>query len=77
MEFLNPITWIDAALEYICTLIKLASFNLYNLSFFILIVLCMYYVIQAVCGSNTGKIKAVSTIIMFAIIEMVKTMLLG
>lgn len=77
MEFLNPVTWIDTAVEHICNLIKLASFNLYNLSFFILIVLCMYYTIQAICGSNQGKIKAISTIIIFSIIEMVKTMLMG
>lgn len=77
MNFINPVTWIDSAITYIASLLKLAIFNLYNISFFVLIVLCIFYVIQAICGSNQGKVKAISTVIIFAIIEMVKTLILG
>lgn len=74
---MDSITWIDTAISYIASLLKLAMYNIYNISFFVLIVLCIYYVIQAICGSNTGKVKAISTVIVFAIIEMVKTLILG
>lgn len=77
MPTLNPIQWIDTLITYISTLMKAALFNLYNISFFILIVLCMYYIIQAICGSNKGKIGAISTCLIYAIIEMVKTLIIG
>lgn len=77
LKFLNPATWIESLLKCITSMLKLALLNLYDLSFFILIILCMYYVIQAMCGSNKGKIGIASMVTIFAIIEMIKTMILG
>lgn len=77
MFSINPITWINSAISYIAYLLRIAMFNIYNISFFILIILCMYYVIQAMCGSNKGKIGAISTAMIFAIIEMLKVIILG
>lgn len=77
LKFLNPATGIESLLKCITSMLKLALLNLYDLSFFILIILCMYYVIQAMCGSNKAKIGIASTVTIFAIIEMIKTMILG
>lgn len=76
-NYLNPINWIDTAISYLGSLLKIAMINVYNVSFFILIVLCMYYIVQAMCGSNKGKIGIVSTAMIYAMIEMIKTLILG
>lgn len=77
LKYLNPNTWVNELIKSLCSLIKAAFMNIYEISFFILIVLCMYYIIQAMCGSNKGKIGVISTIVMSAIIEIVKTMVIG
>lgn len=77
LKYLSPKEWINELLSCIASLFKLAFLNIYELSFFVLIILCMYFIIQAMCGSNKGKIGVISTITIFAIIEMLKTMIIG
>lgn len=58
----------------LCGLFKFCLTGAYNLSFYILIIFCMYNIILAMFGSKEGKIKVVSSIMIWAIIEMIATM---
>lgn len=75
-DSLNPVIFIDKALVHIGSLFKVAFMNVYNISFFIFIIVCMYFIIQAMCGSSKGKIGVVSTLTLYTIIEIIASMIL-
>ena len=56
-------------------LFKICLTGVYNLSFYVLIIFCMYNIILAMFGSKPGKINIVKSILIWAIIEMVFTMI--
>ena len=48
----------------LCGLFKFCLTGVYNLSFYILIILCMYNIILAMFGSKEAKVKIVSNILL-------------
>lgn len=59
----------------VCNLFKYCLKGVYNLSFYVLIILCMYNIVLAMFGSKEAKVKVVSNILIWAMIEMIATML--
>lgn len=59
----------------ICNLLKICLTGAYNLSFYVLIIFCMYNIILAMFGSKEGKVNIVKSVLIFAIIEMIFTMI--
>ncbi|MCC3866270.1 hypothetical protein K0040_18645 [Terrisporobacter petrolearius] len=59
----------------LCNLLNCCLKGVYNLSFYVLIILCMYNIVLAMFGSKEAKVKVVSNILIWAMIEMIATML--
>lgn len=59
----------------LCNLLNYCLKGVYNLSFYVLIILCMYNIVLAMFGSKEAKVKVVSNILIWAMIEMIATML--
>lgn len=59
----------------LCNLLNYCFKGVYNLSFYVLIILCMYNIVLAMFGSKEAKVKVVSNILIWAMIEMIATML--
>jgi len=59
----------------LCNLLNYCLKGAYNLSFYVLIILCMYNIVLAMFGSKEAKVKVVSNILIWAMIEMIATML--
>lgn len=59
----------------LCNLLNYCLKEVYNLSFYVLIILCMYNIVLAMFGSKEAKVKVVSNILIWAMIEMIATML--
>lgn len=59
----------------ICGLLKYCLTGVYSLSFYILIIFCMYNIILVMFGSKDGKINIVKSIMIWAMIEMIATMM--
>ena len=61
----------------ICNLFKVCLTGAYNLSFYIILILCMYNIILAMFGSKEAKVKIVSNLLIWAMVQMIASMLLG
>lgn len=59
----------------LCNLLNYCLKGVYNFSFYVLIILCMYNIVLAMFGSKEAKVKVVSNILIWAMIEMIATML--
>lgn len=59
----------------LCNLLKYCLTGAYNLSFYVITILCMYHIIMAMFGSKDAKAKIISNLLIWAMIEMVATML--
>lgn len=59
----------------LCSLIMYCLTGAYSIAFYVLIILCMYNIILAVFGSKKGKIGIVKTVMIWAMIEMVATLI--
>ena len=61
----------------ICNLLDVCLTGVYNLSFYILLILCMYNIILAMFGSKEAKAKIISNILIWAMVQMIASMILG
>lgn len=61
--------------QSICNLLKHCLTGIYGISFYVLLILCIYNIILATLGSKEGKIKAVSCAMIWAMVTMVASML--
>ena len=73
-DFLSESMFMDMW-QNICNLLKHCLNGIYEISFYVLLIICIYNIILATLGSKEGKIKAISSIMIWAMITMIASMM--